>query len=289
MTALIYQIFYAKKQRKYLDSGFIPLDVTHENCPKWCEYKVFRNHFSSSLPKETDLLGFISWKFFTKTHLRSSDLFSIFTANMGADVYFVNPYETSIAGLYKNVWTQLDAVYPGSLPIVQRCAQEAGYTVDLRSMVMPPYQMAYCNYWIATKPFWAEYMRFCEPMHDYLEFHLDAKTEKLFTEYDTKNHLGIFPHIMERMFSTFLHLQEGRWKVVPIPLPRTMLEINPEIITACNNAKANAIQNNLILPVLETQDVLLTHLMKYKQAAELVTSSDFAPANTLLRLLKRFR
>lgn len=287
MSAVVYQIFYASEQRKHLDSGFTPLDVTASNCPKWCEYRVFRDQYSSNLTAAIHLFGFVSWKFFMKTHLRSADLFAVLDSNPGADVYFVNPYETSIAGLYRNVWTQLDAVYPGVLPVAQRCATEAGYTFNMSRMVMPSRQMAFCNYWIATKPFWEEYLRFSKPMYDYLEQHLDADTEKFFVECDKKNHLGLFPHIMERMFSTFLHMQDGRWKVVQIPLPKSILEIDQDVIDACNRTKAKAVLGVLGLPALEMQDVLLTYMMKYKQAADRGPSSGLAITDATLGLIKR--
>jgi len=271
MNATVYQIYYKQQQRPYLDDAFLPLDVTQRNNPRWCEYQVFLDNAKLVEIGSADYCGFLSWKFFVKTKLKGQDLFETMAVSESADVYFVNPYETAIAGLYKSVWSQLEAVFPGVLPVIQDCLNEAGYDVNLSKMVMSKNQMAFCNYWLGSKDFWREYMAFTRPLYDFLEFQLDQKRKTYLVELDRKNRLGLYPHIMERMFSTFLVVRQERFKGVCIPLPTSIQEIEPDIIVACNKVKTAMIATayeGVAQTVLDAQDKMLSHLLRYKQASE---------------------
>lgn len=271
MNAIIYQIYYNQQQLQSLDEAFIPLDVSHKNNPRWCEYQVFLDNVTTIEEGMADYFGFLSWKFFMKTHLCGRDFLKAMTFAEAADVYFINPYETSIAGLYKSVWSQLESVFPGVMPRIQHCLNEAGYDLDLSAMIMSKDQMTFCNYWIGSKAFWQEYMAFTRPLYDYLEFDLDEKSRTYFVELDRKNRLGLFPHIMERMFSTFLVVGRDQYKAVHIPLPTSIQEIDPDVITVCHRVKTEMIASEnegAAQTVLDAQDIMLSHLLRYKQASE---------------------
>lgn len=257
-----------------MDELFVPLDVSQNNNPKWCEYQVFLDNFKHLQNRDDSAercYGFLSWKFFAKTNIRGRELYKAMAAADIADAYFVNPYETSIAGLYKNVWTQLDSVFPGVLPIIQHCLDEAGYDLDLSTMIMSKDKIAFCNYWFATKAFWKEYMSFTQPLYEYLEYELDKKTQAYFLDLDRKNRLGLCPHIMERMFSTFLVIRQDQFKAVRIPLPASIQEIDSSVIAACNRVKEEMMDEadgRTAQTILDAQDVVLSRLLRYKQVSE---------------------
>jgi hypothetical protein len=270
MNPIVYQIYYKQQQRPYLDEAFIPLDVSQKNNPRWCEYQVFLDHAKVIEVGMENYYGFLSWKFFAKTHLRGPDLFEAMSLAEVADVYFTNPYETSTAGLYKNVWTQLEAVFPGVMPMIQDCLNEAGYDVNLSKMVMSKDQMAFCNYWLGSKAFWREFIAFTRPLYDFLEFQLDEKKKTYLVELDRKNRLGLYPHIMERMFSTFLVVRQEQFKGVRIPLPTSIQEIEPDVIVSCNKVKTAMIASSnegMAQTVLDAQDIMLSHLLRYRQVS----------------------
>ncbi|MCI5140222.1 MAG: hypothetical protein D3909_00435 [Candidatus Electrothrix sp. ATG1] len=271
MKMEIYQIYYKKEHVEYLDEAFTPLDVSQNNNPKWCEYQVFLDNEGMFKGNTDEYIAFISWKFFIKTHIRGRELLNAMTDDDSADVFFINPYETSIAGLYKSVWSQLDSVFPGILSTIQYCLDRAGYDLDISTMIMSEDQMAFCNYWIGTKNFWKEYMNFTCPLYDYLEHQLDEETRKYFIQLDKKNGLGLFPHIMERMFSTFLLVRKNQFNVVRIPLPADIQEIDFEIISTCNQVKTGMISlknKEVAQMALDAQDTMLSHLLRYKQASQ---------------------
>lgn len=266
----IYQIYYKKEQIKYLDEAFNPLDVSQNNNPKWCEYQVFRDNARMLEGNTDDYIAFLSWKFYVKTHIRGIELLDELNKK-NADVFFFNPYETSIAGLYKSVWSQFDSVFPDVLSRVQHCLDRAGYDLDISTMIMSKDQMAFCNYWVGTKNFWKEYMSFTRPLYDYMEYQIDEETKTYFMQLDKKNGLGLFPHIMERMFSTFLLIRQNQFKVARIPLPTDIQEIDSEIISACNRVKTAMIPStnkDTAQMVLDAQDIMLSHLLRYKQKSQ---------------------
>lgn len=271
MNAIAYQIYFKRQQLTHLDEAFLPLDVSKRNNPRWCEYQVFLDNCDIAENGTADYYGFLSWKFFVKTQLRGTDLYAAMGEAEDADVFFINPYETSVAGLYKSVWSQLESVYPGVIPVVQHCLNEAGYNLEISSMIMSKSQMAFCNYWLGTKLFWKEYMTFTRPLYSYLEYALEEKMRTYFVKLDRKNRLGLYPHIMERMFSTFLVVRQGQFKVVRIPLPASIQEIDSSVIAACNRVKAEMMagaDGRTAQTVLDAQDVMLSRLLKYKQSSE---------------------
>ena len=68
----------------------------------------------------------------------------------------------------------------------------------------------YCSYFVATKAFWLEYIKFVKDIKEKLEALAgqDAEIYHGSANYGRDPNLNMFPFIVERLFSTFLQLKE---------------------------------------------------------------------------------
>jgi len=207
----IYQIYYKQEQRRHLDSSFIPFNNEGMNYPENFEYAVFFKVFEATNWLKTDLLGTVSWKFKSKTSRDAKDFYQFIEDNPGYDVYFINPFpELSI---YRNVWEQGELFHSNMTEIVSRLLKECGYPKEILEIETPPNLTAYCNYWVANKRFWDEYVEFIRPIWNRILTDREVQASA-----DPNINAPYTPFIFERLFSTFLALKT--FKVASMPIPQ---------------------------------------------------------------------
>lgn len=219
----VHQIYYRDELKEYLDPAFIPYDNSKGNS-KWFEYGVFRREYLAGTPQKADYTGFVSWKFNKKTGITGEEFLSFLRRYPGYDVYFINPYEAD-ALCFQNVWYQGEYYHPGSLAFTQKILNKIGYDISLESLVMPWSVTAFCNYWVASPKFWERYMRFTEPVYDYIENKLTPE-ESAFIQQpaDAKIQADYIPFIMERLFSTYLYLNPDNITFLKYSSPKYYLQ-----------------------------------------------------------------
>jgi hypothetical protein len=215
MVISIYQICYSSQQHRGVDKDFILYDNSHYcnvhskvNNPR--EYQVFVDNYKSI---SSDYTGYISWKFYSKTKITGIEFINNIST---ADVYFINCGPRSIS----NVWRQGEHQHPGLIKFTQRVIDSVGYDIDINSLSHDVSKTAFCNFWVGNKEFWSKYMKFTLPIYDYITNHLSEDQEKFLRQRACKGiNSDYFPFIMERLFTTLLHL-DSSIKYVNIPRRR---------------------------------------------------------------------
>lgn len=205
----IYQIYYKHEQLKHLDFPFIPFNNEGMKYPENFEYAVFFKVYEKTNWHETDLLGTVSWKFKSKTSKTAADFYKFIQENPGYDVYFVNPFPE--LSLYENVWKQGDYYHKNLTSITSRLLKQCGYSEQFLKIETPPNLTAYCNYWVANKEFWDQYMEFIRPL--WISIANDKEVE---LSADPNIKAPYAPFIFERLFSTFLATKKFNVASMPI-------------------------------------------------------------------------
>lgn len=204
MNVKVYQIYYKEEQRPLLQPEFIPYDNSGAKPPHNFEYSVFISNFRNGRIS-ADLTGFLSWKFKQKTGITGETFLDFISRNPGHDVYFINPFPDQAC--FGSVWEQGDKFHPNLLDITQDLLNRSGYKIDLRSISNQINTLCYCNYWVGSKAFWARYIDFILPLHEYIQNQATAnELEILNSNADSKIQAPYHPFIFERLFSTFLSL-----------------------------------------------------------------------------------
>jgi hypothetical protein len=201
----IFQIYYAPHQLEAIKPPFRPYH-NPEKSPL-CEFAVFDREFRAGTPEKHALLGYVSWRFHTKTFLEH-DAFPRFIAQRpGADVYFVNPFP-ELAVLYPNVWVQGEKFHKGIIAMAEEALAAEGHRLDLATMPMAPDVTGYCNYWVANAKFWRAYMEFMLPVVARLTDTATPLGKKVAEPAGYVFGESYLPFIIERLFSTFLLVQK---------------------------------------------------------------------------------
>jgi hypothetical protein len=214
MNISIYQICYDSKQHINVDKDFILYDNSKYNQrfnklnnPR--EYQVFLDNYKNI---NSDYTGYVSWKFRSKTGLTGRSFINNFTEH---DLYFVNCGPRSI----DNVWEQGERQHPGIIDFTQNIFDAINYDINIKKIKHCRSKTAFCNFWAGSPVFWSKYMKFTTPVYNYIKNNLTTEQKKFISSRACKGITSdYFPFIMERMFTTLLHVDSN---ISYINIPRT--------------------------------------------------------------------
>lgn len=196
----VFQIYFDKEQIKELDSNFIPFDNTDNARPDLREYYVWNKLHNSNLVADVDYWGALSWQYSRKTGSSGKNIIDSVINKPGFDVYYICPF--SFRG---NVWVQGDQYHSGLSETADLILNKLNYNISCRTLNMPI--SFFCNYFVANKYFWSNYMNF---IHSFLE--LCENDKKLYDRVHGLNYdynggkLSMFSFLIERFTSTFITL-----------------------------------------------------------------------------------
>ncbi len=203
---VLFQAYVGPAQKQALSSACTPFDASYNKQPHEREYRLFKDILAQGLAGER-AWGLVSWKFGYKT-LRPASEFLTFSRQKleeGHDCAFINPMIGNQA-LFSNVWEQGKAVHPG-MSLITRQLEKQG-AIDTRRLSGHS-DFAFCNYFIGTPAFWAEYVRYVDQALDGLEracFNDPelAKAWRGSAHYKRDQSVTMQPFVIERLFSSFI-------------------------------------------------------------------------------------
>jgi hypothetical protein len=212
MDLKLHQIWYRDEHQSELDPNLLPWDNRENRRPEWCEYWVMRQAAEDFDRHFGDLTGFFSWKFRQKLNIGFSQINSFIQAYPGADCYIFSPAVFQVA-FYLNVWRQGEEWHPGITRQAQALLQALGHDINLEKTIDHHLTTAYSNYWIGSRPFWGEYLKFMGGVFNYIESALTDDRHGLwklvYGSHGGEQHvqfLPIIPFLLERLFSVFVKL-----------------------------------------------------------------------------------
>lgn len=214
MNVSVYQICYDLNQHASVDPAFIMYDnsrycdmYTKLDNPR--EYQVFLDNHETVADGYT---GYVSWKFNSKTGLAGEQVVNMINTSVERpDVYFINCGPRSIS----NVWRQGEKQHPGIVELTQSifdslADSDERYGLDIHNMYHDKSKTAFCNFWIGNKTFWKKYINFTTPIYNYIQQSLTESQKNFMKQRACKGiNSNYFPFIMERLFTTLLHVDDS--------------------------------------------------------------------------------
>lgn len=198
MQIKIYQVKYTIDDKSQKDPEFDVLDNTLNPEPLRREFYLQEQVYSTL--KENEHVGIFSPKFYEKTKLTGLGVRKFILDNKGYDVYLFNPFPTNAYWSY-NCWDHAEMRHPGILNKTQKMFSGC-FDLDINSIPrMDRSVLQYSSFWVGSKKFWDEYIKFWLPCSEFL-LRDGALTEPSYFCSEFK--LSYYPYILERMFSTFL-------------------------------------------------------------------------------------
>ena len=216
MKPTLYSICFDKSQIGEVKSPMIPFNNIENLRPELREYQSFKRILNEGYA--TELYGVFGPRAEQKLRYSGDIIHSEVVANPLHDVYLFNHARIQSV-LFLNVWEQGEYFHPGISKVVRYALDKNGLDPSIVDEIMYDKQMCFCSYFVATKAFWYNYMDFI----DLIVSTLKALPDELATIYHgSANYardisLGMFPFIVERLFSTYLKLHENDYKVYVKP------------------------------------------------------------------------
>ena len=165
----IYQICYSHETLSQVPPGFFVLDNLKNERADWREYWPMRNFLLNNNLSDNVLYGFFSPKFSGKTGLGQSEIEEFLKKNYAdQDVVNFSPY-WDMMSIFKNVFEQGDYFHPGLGSAFQEFSDKHLAGLSLSDSFTHSQNSIFCNYFLAKKKFWVEWLELAERMFSIAE------------------------------------------------------------------------------------------------------------------------
>lgn len=200
----IHQIFYNDETKAKLDPGFTPLNNIENLRPDWYEYLPMRECLLKEDLGEDDYFGVFSPKFYDKTGMDSAAVrLALGTTN--ADIVSFSPWYAHIV-LHENIFIQANKSHPGADMVFREILPELGLKIDIENCLMSSEQAIFCNYFVAKKWVWLEWLKVAEKVYSIAESSASSLGRKLrqVTKYNNQSGVPMKVFVLERVISSWL-------------------------------------------------------------------------------------
>ena len=169
MKVRIYQICYSQETLASIPEGFLPLNNVANERSDWRELWPIRNYLKTNILSDDTLYGFLSPKFSQKTHLNYEGLQNYLKENYSnQDLVSFSPFWDLMA-IFKNVFEQGDFFHPGLADVCAKfCANYIPH-LNLADSVMDSQNTIFCNYFLAKKEFWRQWLILADQLFEAAE------------------------------------------------------------------------------------------------------------------------
>jgi hypothetical protein len=155
----IYQPFFKASVIERLDPGFMALDWLLNPTPALRELALHQHIAVQGIYSRHQLTGLLSPKFFSKTNLRSQQVYAWIADNPGHDIYLINggpygPYTT-----YNSVERSKITHHPAFESWMRALCGTIGFELPKDFLRQTNANRCACNYWIASPTFWESWVR----------------------------------------------------------------------------------------------------------------------------------
>lgn len=206
MNVYLYQIQYDDKTAANATSGFLTYDCRAN--PEFLKREIAHLlRFYQDIvqhAKHDDYFALLSPKFSYKTGVMAQEVKEFIQNHSNQDVYLFNPYPMH-AYAFQNVWQQAKVHHPEILSLVDRLFNTVG--MDFQTAATHRHhlhQVVYCNYWVAKKSFFDQYIPFLVTLDQATENMPAEQREEYFAMTNYKTQACCYPFIFERLLTTYL-------------------------------------------------------------------------------------
>lgn len=217
MKFKIYQPYLKAEEKNSVDVNFEPFDNCDNPAPELREYYINLLVREIAVNQELDLWGSFSLRWKEKLPGCNSDfVIDRINNNPGYDVYFFNGFIDQVTAFY-NVWDQGNWYHKNLVEIMEAALPLMNIDPDIIYQPMGRKISFYACYCVANKDFWDGYLELVNRFVDIID-QLPLHIQNLLcgpSDYSRDPTLWYFPFIQERLFSTYLALNPGRYNVLP--------------------------------------------------------------------------
>jgi len=249
MNYKIFQICFEPRQLNLVQSPLTPFDNTKNEHPELREYHSFTKAMNDEVTKDLDAWGFLGPRWEAKLKYSSEEIKVSIDNNSDNDVWIFN-HARAVNALTYNVWEQGEFFHKGLRKVASETLIAAGYNDDVIKAFMTEKNTCYCSYFVARKNFWEDYIDFLSKIISAID-NLSENTKKIYNDsanYSRDNTLNMFPFLIERLFSTFLIIKDGKYKIYFKPYDYSVYKDQvgdfTSVLDALNKMKTTIVKND---------------------------------------------
>jgi hypothetical protein len=213
----IFQSYFLPEQLSQIDPLITPFDNTTNTRPELREYHLFKRAIDEGHTNDLDMWGMLGPRWQEKVKYPAIEMWKSIENAPAHDVYIFN-HARVVNALTTNVWEQGEYFHKGIKQVARYALEKVIGSGDVVDVLMTDSVTCYCSYFVATKEFWQDYIRFLDQIKAVLD-NLPPELNRIYQSsagYGRDLTLNLFPFIIERMFSTYLSLTP-KWKVYRRP------------------------------------------------------------------------
>ena len=249
MNYKIFQICFEPRQIELVESPLTPFDNTANERPELREYHSFFKALETGQTENLDAWGFLGPRWEAKLKYSANDIKKAIEENPDNDVWIFN-HARVVNALTYNVWEQGEYFHKGLRTVAEEALKISGHSVSAINAFMTEHNTGYCSYFVAKKEFWADYLFFLIGIKESLE-KLPDDVKSIYessANYARDPSLNMFAFVIERMFSTFLVLNHGKYKVYNKPYDYSVYKNQVgefvNVIDALNKLKSHVVEED---------------------------------------------
>lgn len=216
MNYKIFQICFEPRQIELVQSPLTPFDNISNERPELREYHSFVKAIENGSTDGLDAWGFLGPRWEAKLKYSADEIKNAIDQNSDNDVWIFN-HARAVNALTYNVWEQGEFFHKGLRKVAESVLTVAGFDNSAINAFMTEHNTCYCSYFVARKEFWEDYIDFLSKIIVATE-NLPEDIKSIYNSsanYSRDNTLNMFPFLIERLFSTFLVIRHGKYKVSP--------------------------------------------------------------------------
>lgn len=245
MNYKVFQICFEHQQIERVEAPLTAFDNTSNERPELREFHSFIKADETCATKDLDAWGFLGPRWETKLKYNADKICNAIEENPDNDVWIFN-HARIVNALTYNVWEQGEIFHKGLFKVGKETLKLAGYDAAAMLTLMKDDTTCYCSYFVARKQFWHDYIQFLTNIIRAID-RLPNDIKEIYesgANYSRDKTINMFPFLIERMFSTFLILNTGKYRLYHKPYDyevyRGELGDFVDVLTALNGIKTEA-------------------------------------------------
>jgi hypothetical protein len=192
------------------ETSFWPLVLPDNSHAAWREVRILVDFYRRGDHLKDGKTGIFSPKFGLKTKVSAEDFLKFVEANHSADVCIINAFPAMPYYSF-NVWMQGEINHPGLTERTQALLDASGIAWNISAVPRHTAKnLCYSNFWVGSQTFWESYVGgILDKIVRFLEQNPDSAAARSVMDVTYHTDAAPFlPFIVERLFSTFLSLNE---------------------------------------------------------------------------------
>ena len=201
----IYQPFHKPALIERLDPEFIPLDWLRNPTPALRELAIHRHIAANQIYARHELTGLFSAKLFSKTKLRSQQVYDWIADNPGHEIYLISGGPYVPYANYNGIERNNLLFGPVFEEMMRTLCGKIGFELPKEFPRQDNGNRCACNYWVASQAFWKQWAKdVIAPIFELMDGRRESDDLFTYAEYSAPTPVYLLTFVYERLIDYYI-------------------------------------------------------------------------------------